>query len=998
MTAKVVPASASPQALAEGWDFKMCKKIAQLTKVVYTLNCRNEDNEERTKWLVQCHENEMQRMQQECAKQIGAAADKIKQAETNKIQAVRTMEANYQTSLNEAREAFAEKLQWITAAAEAAKENYERRLKKVQEETSIAQQEELGKLRDAKDFEVAGLVKEYNERYKSMLAEQMDIRDALEKQLRAEWELKVKTIQQELDSAKSASDAQLGAKSKQLLSEMGKASTLERELSGAKERLSHQEARQRELESANKELERQLSRIGETLDMAKGSEESLQKQLELMTKEKSEVTQELEKAQQSLKETQGRAEKLSSDCVNVKNHLGVAMAQKATAEGDLRELRKQYEELRSMTDELEKQRALLSSSMQDKKSGIAQLESALEEAKKEMESLKSQNAETMRALSKSHEEALRRAEQCSKESAASVLERCQKEMEEMKLGFRKQLQESEAAQQSRAALLEQQSDQRYASLQNRLAEVQKEKDALQVQQSTLQQERDAMQAKYNDLEVEYHRHQDKASEQQRKDDAEITRLREEVASLTMQGANDLDDVRRALREQEAQFGVEKEALIRRFNEEKCQIEENTDRLLHEAEERRRKDVEALKKLQEAAEQRFASSSQESARELQKLRMEAHQALEHAKTEAGNLQGRLSERLKNLESELDHLRAVGEQDKSNSQEQVRQLQGTLDGLYAAAQQREGEHAAALKKMQEAADLARAAELARERQTHATALQKMREDLANAAAEHARRVEQLERAAAERMEREDQAWRARLEAVEVDSEKQLRALEARHTAELNDQLEELRSTKDGVISGYARELSDATEMLKSTTHEVELLHRQLQAVKNDLSDATAQIQRERSEAADTLAQMREEHLEAMQRVEDEHNAQLNLLVCEHKRLSDKALLEFESERRAHEMLVAQMNESYEELQHKYNYRESRPEDVNLINQLTMSNHEKDKALKKAHHDLQVYKLELINREENYNKLFGRKPVVAADTTTQRTATSLPSIRQAQRGTSK
>ena len=35
------------------------------------------------------------------------------------------------------------------------------------------------------------------------------------------------------------------------------------------------------------------------------------------------------------------------------------------------------------------------------------------------------------------------------------------------------------------------------------------------------------------------------------------------------------------------------------------------------------------------------------------------------------------------------------------------------------------------------------------------------------------------------------------------------------------------------------------------------------------------------------------------------------------------------------------------------------------------QKDNLLKKAAEDMKFYKLELINREENYNKMFGTNP---------------------------
>ena len=66
-------------------------------------------------------------------------------------------------------------------------------------------------------------------------------------------------------------------------------------------------------------------------------------------------------------------------------------------------------------------------------------------------------------------------------------------------------------------------------------------------------------------------------------------------------------------------------------------------------------------------------------------------------------------------------------------------------------------------------------------------------------------------------------------------------------------------------------------------------------------------------------------------------------------------------------------YQELNEIFENRPSRPEDLEMIQNLQADNILKDEALKKAIEDLKFYKLELVNREENFNKMFGANPVV-------------------------
>jgi len=71
--------------------------------------------------------------------------------------------------------------------------------------------------------------------------------------------------------------------------------------------------------------------------------------------------------------------------------------------------------------------------------------------------------------------------------------------------------------------------------------------------------------------------------------------------------------------------------------------------------------------------------------------------------------------------------------------------------------------------------------------------------------------------------------------------------------------------------------------------------------------------------------------------------------------------------------QLNERFFELQELYENRPSRPEDLEMIRQLQEDVMGKDNLLRKAAEDMKFYKLELINREESYNKMFGTKPNV-------------------------
>ena len=66
--------------------------------------------------------------------------------------------------------------------------------------------------------------------------------------------------------------------------------------------------------------------------------------------------------------------------------------------------------------------------------------------------------------------------------------------------------------------------------------------------------------------------------------------------------------------------------------------------------------------------------------------------------------------------------------------------------------------------------------------------------------------------------------------------------------------------------------------------------------------------------------------------------------------------------------QLNDRFAEITELYDSRTARPEDLELIQNLEEQVIQKEAAIKKAAEDMRFYKLELINREQSYNAMFG------------------------------
>lgn len=68
---------------------------------------------------------------------------------------------------------------------------------------------------------------------------------------------------------------------------------------------------------------------------------------------------------------------------------------------------------------------------------------------------------------------------------------------------------------------------------------------------------------------------------------------------------------------------------------------------------------------------------------------------------------------------------------------------------------------------------------------------------------------------------------------------------------------------------------------------------------------------------------------------------------------------------------MEEEYEELKSLFDDRPSREEDLRMIQKLQALLEQREDQLKKAWHELKFFKLELVNRQNNYNKMFNANP---------------------------
>merc|ERR1712187_725587 len=107
--------------------------------------------------------------------------------------------------------------------------------------------------------------------------------------------------------------------------------------------------------------------------------------------------------------------------------------------------------------------------------------------------------------------------------------------------------------------------------------------------------------------------------------------------------------------------------------------------------------------------------------------------------------------------------------------------------------------------------------------------------------------------------------------------------------------------------------------------------------------------------------------------QHKADVERLIETQLRETTDLKERFDRARQLQDMQIDMFQKRLEELQQLYDQRPSREEDIERITALESEVQEKDALVKKLLDEMQFYKLELVNREQNYNKVFGAAPTV-------------------------
>jgi hypothetical protein len=1009
----------------------MAKKVAQLTKVIYLLNTKNDEHEYELQCLEATYEADVadvlrdaqakvqtlqQRLDHKASEELAAAAggnekalkqmeEMRKQQELEKKHALAKLEklreqsaANEATVKNQAKD----RIDAMKKEVEDAKTQFLIRMhsfSRVTKNMEAAHASALLEQRHKSLKEMEDYVQASNQKYNNMLNERMTIEEELRAKLKNQKESAAssKEMEARLAQAKAEADKALAAQAKKYEAAAAK---LTQEAEAATDRLiKEKQERKDDAEKAEKlikDLRRQLEELQQrsASDLAdartaaaKDAESAkkllqeserkvadLQKQMEQLLsqakqgvdastkawmEEKSTLQSQLSETQGELRDAQSKNDTLSKEKAALQaqaTRLEKDLATANTAISDLqRALKDSQSALKDAQGEVKDMKARMADLSASSQGGLAQAQEALREEKKDHKQTRSSLAKTEEDLEKTkHELATLQVEDAALLEKYREAQYAQNDLrEELKI-----LQARYSALEVASEQTEQQMSQTIAELETKLKELQSQLKNLTGEQGAALE---ALQLKYSNLQRDY---------------AQIEEDGKNSRALAQELAGQLE----ILRDEHARATADIISLREQLDREKNRLHEITG-----------EGEQALQKLRGD----YAALQQE----FDALKR-AHSRLDEAFVKLGKQADLIDAQGKSREAEL--LRQM-ESMRGAFADERRQLQGDagreLERLKEEAKERE-------KRMQqELADLIaqHAATLAKLKEAHSTELQRVRLE----AEARAKMSAEMER---ERMEAERKQLLVELAEKETilqvtirSNAEKLQQLVNDHAAALSRQELAAKTELDAALSRMKKQWQEEVEDIKDE------LERQTRDARDQANAREAAAKKE-LDALETKYALEVERANALQgeltELQQEHAAfqdrtskrEASLIAAHRDALDDLTQQQRDELSRlmranadeiarlhaAHSLAQSQwqdaeaaLHHALSTLQYRFDHREPRAEDVARIRELEEYGVQAEKTKRKAIEEMKYYKLELLNREENYNKTFGRSPMVGGAT---------------------
>uniref|UniRef100_A0A8C1LG72 Family with sequence similarity 184 member A n=1 Tax=Cyprinus carpio TaxID=7962 RepID=A0A8C1LG72_CYPCA len=962
---------------------KMSKKIAQLTKVIYALNTKNDEHEAAIQTLKEAHEEEVQQILSETREKIMQYKSKISD-EMDLKRRIQSLEESMELHERMKRQALTEfetyrqrveDMQLCTEAqhtqrvvtmsreVEEMRRSFEEKLRsfgQLQSQFEQEKQQALEELRAAHRQEVQELLRSHQsqnanyskdqEKLGQLHKAEVDSLTERVEELKQDKKRLVEEYEAKLNKAQAFYERELEAmKRTQQMTAENLLAWKKTEAELRKEFQVQEAALQKTLGKLRSELQRVQEEARESREKSHKLQASLilHKQLEEVTKDTEIVEIRQREAECELEASRDRVQQQATEILLKASQIGSLQATQMTHEAVIRDLESEKSRLKDKVLRLEEERGALqkkSQTLDDRqRQQILSLEKSLREEKqiyeKELMNLRAKYEEDTAHFKDAHSRALdeiSRKHRVALENTQSVSEK------------------------ERNRLLSEMEEQ-----------FEKERSSLEEQKSLLREELDSL--------------REELTAKLNMANSEVNRLQE----LVKQGEQGLSSAEGHI------FNLKdaQKKLLEELDATRARLRETSNLLT------------ALQGEMESQKQQH-DAKLIATKEEEKLKMDKmHMLLGYTREDLGNVLSESFTHSRYIKGcfiyqpvsptsfvQISLLKQSLEMQLSQSQHSLQQLQAQfsqerehlgqqLQEMELEHQRREQRlqeaHCCAIQDMQEARqhDLKELEE--RLRQQHHMELQTLREA-------HRQNIETLKQQSEQelqtlRFELEDEgkamlaSLRSELNHLHASAIEHMRQTHQQEAAaakqELENALEQSRVKERELlsrISDLQEEVSRRKKQIADLDHEIHTLNENISTLTKELELKGKEVLKIRSEANQQIRA----HEQDLCKKHEREMAELNAL---HHRETQNMLSDFNKAQELLKDKISALQILLEGTEDKFRNRESRHEDLQTIAELKDMVAEREALVKKLVDDKKFYQLELVNRETNFNKIFSANPNV-------------------------
>ncbi|XP_041109035.1 protein FAM184A isoform X1 [Polyodon spathula] len=992
---------------------KISKKIAQLTKVIYALNTKNDEHEAAIQSLKEAHEEEVQQILSETREKILQYKSKVSD-EVDLRRRIQSLEESMELHERMKRQAMAEfktyrqRVEDMQLCTEAQHTQHVVTMSREVEEMRRSFEEKLGsftqmqaqfemekclaleELRSAHRQEIQELLRDHQsqnanyskdqEKLGQLHKTEVDSLTEHVEELKMDKKKLVEEYEAKLTKAQAFYERELEAmKGTQQLTSDNLLAWKKTEAELKKEFQAQEAALQKTLGKLRTELtvvqeeacesREKSQKLQSSLKTAENNIKGLQKQLDEATQNTGILMIEQKEMECELEATRDRVQQQATEILLKASHIGSLQAMQMTHEAAIRDLESEKSRLKDKLAHLEEERGLLQSKSQSmderQKQQILALEKALKDEKQSYEK------EMVNIRAKYEEEAA-----LFKETQAKVLEELSKK-------HRATVETTQTTGEREKKMLQMEMEQQF----------EKERHSLEEQENQLRQQlenlREELTAKLSTANQEVSRLQElviKSEQGLGSAEGHISSLKDAQEKLH----NELDSTRANLRETSNSLKT-------------LQEEMDKQRQQHEARLISIKEEEKLKtdKVALELELKWTETLRQECKKLREELREEHEEnkksimtrlSQQKQQEMNAAKDSWQKKMEDLLDQISLLKQSLEMQLSQSQNSLQQLQAQFnqerDHLKQQLQEMEEEHQRQERSLEEAHCI----DLHNMEEAKAQELKELDERLR---LQHYGELHCLKEAHRQSIDTLKQQSEQELQTLRFELEDEGKAMLASLRSELNhlhaSAIDHLRQTHQQETAAAKLELENALEQSRRQEKELlgriselqeEVRHRESQITELDedihslhenISTLTKELEYKGKEVLKIRSEANQQIRVHEQELNKKHEKELNEMTMVHVRETQNMLLDFNKAQELLKDKITALQILLEGAEEKFRNRESRPEDLQFIAELKDMVTERESLVKKLIDDKKFYQLELVNRETNFNKVFNASPNV-------------------------